>query len=838
MGQGKLVDVDPHPGVLYCSNQSESMICTDDAGATWHDIEYFRGRYRKAVLLSSSGKATGNTVRVPPPEPHQKKPPQQPSGPGPHEVILGVQINGRPEGDSARLLQGEDGKLYVPSDLIAQWRLQVFQGQSMRMGGQTYYRLDDMNGVKWQIDPATQMLSLTVLPSAFAPTTFNLSLREQLEAQHPAPALFLNHQLLYTYQQGTSTQPDNTALGGLFEAGFVSSLGVMTSRFADRNFNIAIAPIRLDSKLAREFPDHMALLTIGDSISAANTWSRQVTYGGISWKSDFATQPSFIPVVLPNVQGQVTQPSTVDIFVNGVRTSQQKVDPGPFTINNIPVINGQGDVQMVVTDVLGRQQVITQSFISAQELLRPGVNAYTYEGGILRRNFGIASSEYGSLFAEGQQRHGFSDRFTGDARVEVSGRQQTGSVGVEYGIASFGIIGGGVALSESGLGPGGLAYLLVQRRARRLGYAGSVQVADSAFQQLGMAVGERAPKLQGQFQVTEALGSRASIAVGYLRQENRTFVNNIQAPKPDFAGISSSFSVRMGKVFLSAAANLSNSSKSASSATLSLVVPLGGRTLASSSTTIQRDGSQLTSVQYAQQPPLGTGYGYRLRGDIGDQSSQRRVEGDFTYRANTGTYELDASEIASAMNTRFMETGGFLMMGGHVVPSQWLNSSFVLVDVPDRPGIKVFANNQYIASTSWRGLAVLPVLAPYSKNVVRLDDQGVPVDLGIDLDEKTVVPMSRSGAVLKFKAIRFTGASFQLVTEKGVPVPNGAEVTVGAFGTIYNVALRGEVFIPNISFPAHLHVRWANQRCDANVDSAKTSEPLPHIGPVTCKEIQ
>jgi outer membrane usher protein len=828
-GQTQLVDVDPHSGVLYCSNQSNSMQCTDDAGVTWHDIQYFRGRYRKAVLLSTAGKATSQTVRVPPAEPAQGKKPAEPTQPGPHEVMLGVQINGR-TADVVRLLQGEDGKLYVPADVIAQWRLQVLQGRSVGFNGKTYFALDAINGVKWQIDPASQMLSLTVLPSAFAPTTVDASFREGLEATRPQPGLFLNHELVYTH---ASSQ---TSLAGLFEPGFFSALGVLTSRFAEHDFTSSIAPIRLDTKLAREFPDRMALLNVGDSVSAVNTWSRQVTYAGISWASDFATQPTFVPIVLPNLQGQATQPSTVDLYVNGVRTSQQKVDPGPFTINNIPVISGQGDVQMVVTDVLGRQQIVTQSYISAQELLRTGVNAYTYEAGILRRDFGTTSFQYGSVFAEGQQRHGFTNRLTGDGRVEVSGKRQTGSLGAEYGITPFGILGGGVVLSHSNLGSGGLAYVALLRRARRLGYSGTMQVASSTFQQLGMAAGERAPKLQAQIQVTEALGTRTSVAVGYLRQENRTFVNNVQAARPDFSGISSSFSVRMGHhVYLTAAANLSNSFRNASSATLSLLVPIGKKTFSSATSTIERDGSQLTTVEYTRQAPVGPGYGYRLRSDIGDQSNQRRVDGDFTYQTSTGKYDMEASEIASQVAERFTETAGLAFLGGHVVPSQWLNSSFAVVEVPEMSGVEVFSNNQYVAKTGWRGLAVLPTLAPFAKNVVRLDDQGVPVELAMDLEDKTVVPMSRTGTFLRFKANHMAGALFQLMTDKGDPVPVGAEVTLDNFGTIYNTALRGEVFIPNISFPADLHARWADQRCEAHVESANTSEPLPRIGPVTCK---
>ncbi|HXB20075.1 MAG TPA: fimbria/pilus outer membrane usher protein [Candidatus Solibacter sp.] len=817
------------PGVLYCTNESGPLLCSDDTGVTWHDPSEFQGRYKKAWLLAQ-GRAKSSTVpvttEVKPAEP-QKKPvsPQPPLGP--HEVVLAVQINGRQASDFARLVQMEDGKVYAPADLIAQWRLRAPTGRTVTVGGQTFYSLDGLSGVKWQINHTDQTLALNVPSSAFTQTVLNASYQDTPEAARPNPGLFLNHQLVFSHLDRNST------LAGLFEAGFFSKLGVVTSRFAERDFTTAIAPIRLDTKLVREFPHQMAVLTIGDSISAINPWSRQVTYGGVRWASDFTTQPNFIPIVLPNLAGQAAQPSTVDIFVNGVRTSRQQVDPGPFAIHNVPVITGQGDVQMVVTDILGRQQVITQSYISARELLRPGVNEYAYEAGSLRRNFGTTNAQYGAAFFEGTHRHGFTDRFTLDGRLETSGRQQTGGVGVEYGVFPFGIIGGGVAGSHSDLGPGALGYMVVQRRARHLGYSGTLQIASSTFQQLGMIANERAPRLQAQFQVSEALGSRSSFSVGYLRQENRAFLNGVQPLRPDFSGISSAFSVRVGsRMYLTAAANLSHSFKDASSATVSLIVPLGGRSIASATGNFQQNGSNSGTMEYTQQAPVGSGYGYRVRTDYTDHS---RVDAGFTYQTDNGTLELESSDDRSRINSRLTETGGLVMMQGHVVPSRWLNNSFAIVQVPDTPGVKVFANNQYIAKTSWRGLAVLPVLAPYNKNTVRLDDQGVPINLGIDFDERTVVPMSRSGVFLKFKATQITGALFQLVTEKGEPVPLGAEVTAGGSSTIYTVALRGEVFLPEVTFPVRLIVHWADQQCEAAVEGANTSEPLPKIGPVPCK---
>jgi outer membrane usher protein len=746
----------------------------------------------------------------------------------PREVSLAVKINGRPVSDFARLLQMGDNRFYAGGDLLQQWRLRLPAADAWSVGDQTVYRLDELPGLRASLNQAEQVLSLDVPAADFTGSQFNGMWREPLPVDHSSPGLFLNHQLQYTYT------PQQSTMAGLFEAGFFSPLGVLTSRFTSRDFLSSPTPLRLDTQLTREFPDDRAALTVGDAVSSSGPWARQVNYAGIRWASDFSTQPYFMPMVLPSLAGSAAEPSTVDIYVNGLRTYRQQIDAGPFAIQNVPVMTGEGQLQMVVTDVMGRQQVITQSYINAQQLLRSGVNEYTYEAGSLRSNFGTASADYGAGFFAGSERHGFSNRLTVDGRLEASWQQQTLGLGLDYGWRSLGVLSGGFAASHGTLGPGGLAYLMFQHSSRIFGYSGSVQVANSTFEQLGMTTGERAARLLGEFQVTRNFGRRGSVSLGYLRQENRPYVDLVQPTRPDFAGVSTTFSFRVAnRAYLTAGTNLSYSFKDASSATLSLVVPLGPRTTMLANSSLQQGGTPASTFEYLKQLPIGNGYGYDLRTDVDDHS---RVDGTFMAQNNEGTYELEtAQQQGTGISSRFTETGSLVFLHDRIMPAQWLNNSFAVVDVPDTPGVKVYTNNQYIASTSYRGLAVVPNLVPYNQNTVRLDDEGVPVDLGMDFSEKSVVPMSRSGVFLTFKATPVNGALFKLVTEKGQPLPVGTEVTVNAAPMVYSIAYRGEVFVSEVSFPAHLHARWGEQRCEAVVAAAPGNKPLPRIGPVTCK---
>ena len=74
---------------------------------------------------------------------------------------------------------------------------------------------------------------------------------------------------------------------------------------------------------------------------------------------------------------------------------------------------------MVVTDMMGRQQVASMSFIAMPQLLRKGVNDYTYEAGMLRNGFGFKSFAYQSWFVEGTHKRGLTDSLTLNLRGEV-----------------------------------------------------------------------------------------------------------------------------------------------------------------------------------------------------------------------------------------------------------------------------------------------------------------------------------------------------------------------------------------------------------------------------------
>ena len=77
---------------------------------------------------------------------------------------------------------------------------------------------------------------------------------------------------------------------------------------------------------------------------------------------DFAVRPDLVTYPLPQFAGEAAVPSSVDLFINGYKSESALLQPGPYTLTNVPFINGAGEAVVVTTDALGRQVSTTVPF--------------------------------------------------------------------------------------------------------------------------------------------------------------------------------------------------------------------------------------------------------------------------------------------------------------------------------------------------------------------------------------------------------------------------------------------------------------------------------------------
>ncbi|MDB9734787.1 fimbria/pilus outer membrane usher protein [Porticoccaceae bacterium] len=640
-----------------------------------------------------------------------------------------------------------------------------------------------------------------------------------------SPGGFLNYDVSANHAQG------QTSTSGLLELGGFAGWGTVQTRLLARDLNGKATAVRLDTTWTRDQPLEVASLRVGDAISGTSSWGGAVRFGGVQWSTNFSTQPGFIAFPLPGVSGEAALPSTVDLYVDSALRMSREVPSGPFSIQDLPVTTGQGDARLVVRDILGREQVITQPFYATPRLLKPGLQEYSYELGFVRRNFGTDSNNYGRPLAVGTHRLGITKHFTGELHGELLGHQQTVGLGGVLMWPAAGVLSGSFAASHSDRGVGGLLELGFQRQGRYFSFGANTQLASQRFAKLGLEPEALAPRQISQMFVNLATTDYGSFRANYTQQAFRDRTGN----KILSAGYSRKVG-RQGNLTASVTRLLSGDAKTTFN--LSFSLPLGNRTNASINTSAQ-PGREQAVLQVSRGVPAGSGLGYRLAAGVGD--SDRRAA-EVSAQNGIGAYNLAVDQFQGQAAFRGSASGGVAFLGGSAFLSRRITDSFAVVQVPDYSGVGIYADNQLVARTDADGNALLPRLRPYQKNTVRIEQADLPLDAQIDAVQLDAVPYFRSGLLLKFPVKRSRGALLTIVLENGEPLPAGAQVQIIGDNVEENEAfptgLRGEVYLTGLAVSNRLRVTWREQSCEFMLPFPESTDPLPDLGTYICTGVE
>jgi outer membrane usher protein len=739
------------------------------------------------------------------------------------EVFLAVLINQQPQG-IVFLLRSDD-RLFAGAQDLRRWRLRLPDTAPLTHYGEDFFALDALAGLLYAFDESSQALTVQAPPSLFDATRLKGTVTNFSAPTPASPGGFLNYDVSANHAQGRTTT------SGLLELGGFSGWGAGQTRILARDLDGHASAIRLDTTWTRDQPMQLASLRVGDAISGTSSWGGAVRFGGVQWSTNFSTQPGFIAFPLPGVSGEAALPSTVDLYVNSALRMSREVPSGPFSIQDLPVTTGQGDARLVVRDILGREQVITQPFYATPRLLKPGLQEYSYELGFVRRNFGTDSNNYGRPLAVGTHRLGITKHFTGELHGELLGHQQTLGLGGVLMLPAAGVLSGSFAASHSDRGVGGLLELGFQRQGRYFSFGAKTQLASQRFAKLGLQPEELAPRHISRVFVDLATSDHGSFTANYTQQAFRDRQGN--------KILTASYSRKVGRLGnLSASVTRLLSGDAKTTFYLSFSVPLGNRTNASISTSAQ-PGREEARLQVSRSLPAGSGMGYRLVAGAGD-SDQRAVE--VKLQNEVGTYTLLADQSLSQTAFRGSASGGVAFLGSSAFLSRRITDSFAVVQVPDYSGVGIYADNQLVARTDADGNALLPRLRPYQKNTVRIEQADLPLDAQIDAVQLDAVPYFRSGLLLKFPVKRSRGALLTVVLENGEPLPAGALAQIIGDNVeengVFPAGMGGELFLTGLTASNRLRVTWLEQSCEFMLPFPESTEPLPHLGTYICTGVE
>ncbi|MCX7173360.1 MAG: fimbria/pilus outer membrane usher protein [Proteobacteria bacterium] len=741
-----------------------------------------------------------------------------------HERLLLVDINRQQLDQAVLVLEDPAGTLYLWRQDLLRWRFRPpAASAAIEYQGEKFFPLSALSDVSHVYDSKALTLLIEVRPGAFDSTRLTTRYDHLLPPVKPGPGGFFNYDL------AASHSADSTQRAGQFELGFFNGSGVGTSNLLAENLGSHTRLTRLDTTWTVDNPEKLQTLRLGDAVNAPGAWGRPVRFGGIQYGTNFATQPGFVSFPPQSAVGQAVLPSTVDVFINNTLVSRQSVPPGPFSISNLPLVNGAGEVQLVVRDLLGREQIVTRPFYASPTLLREGLKTFSYEFGRVRDNFGIDSNNYGSWLGSGTYRRGVSENFTAEAHAEAMPGQATVGAGGDYLITRIGTLSSYLVGSHGKPGNGGMVLLGIDRQALPWSLGARTQWASSGFAQVGQATPLPPPVHSSSASLSYSAGSGGSIGFAYVGQHNRD--------QADTRIATLSYSVSLGTIgtfMISALRSFTGDMSTSIFALLSL--PLDASTNLSFSSQSVRGGSTANSNDFTitlqHNLPMGEGSGYRLQ-----QRSDGAREASYSYQNNVGTYVLDAAQAQGSTATRLSVSGGVAFLGGNAFPSRRIDQSFAVVRIPDYPNVRILADNQPAGRTDANGNALIPRLRAYDINVISIDQRDLPMDAEIGAVKVEAVPYFHSGIDTRFPIKRSRGATLSIQLEDGQPLPVGAALQQVGRNEVFLVGYAGEVYITGLGATTRLIASWHGQSCEFNVRFTPSADPLPDLGIFICKGV-
>src|SRR5476649_771973 len=177
---------------------------------------------------------------------------------------------------------------------------------------------------------------------------------------------------------------------------------------------------------------------VGDFVSNSLTWSNSARMAGLRISRNFSVRPDLVTYPLLQYSGTAAVPTTVDLFLNGFKASSNNLNSGPFTLTNVPYINGAGEATVVTTDALGRQVSTSVPFYVSNTLLRSGLSDFDLSLGAVRQNYGISDADYSDAAFSGIYRYGITDYLTLSSHGEATNGLALGGLGADIAVGHWG----------------------------------------------------------------------------------------------------------------------------------------------------------------------------------------------------------------------------------------------------------------------------------------------------------------------------------------------------------------------------------------------------------------
>lgn len=687
--------------------------------------------------------------------------------------------------------------------------------------------LDSVHGLEYRYARDTQRLYLN------APADLLTAPAEQLNASEAAllptdpalPAALLNYDL-----HGTLLDGGGRSLGAFGDVRISGLSGVLEGsllgNYANRTAGGDSRTVRLDTSWS--WPQRGSLINVvaGDSITGALSWTRATRFGGLQVRRDFALQPDLITFPVPAFRGQAALPSSVELYVNGLRQYSGEVAPGAFQLNTAPLINGYGQAQVVLTDALGRRTTIDFPFYTTGQLLKPGLSDWSLEAGYVRRHYAQTSFDYDHRLAgSGTLRYGLTPLLTLETHAEGASGLVSGGAGAVLGVGTAGVFNAAAAGSRADGAVGWQYQLGYAWRYRWFNLALDHVQASSEYRDLASFASPLPARRRDSATMGFTLGAAGSLGASYLQ------LDQPGSGASRYASLFYTLSfAHNASLYASATRDLDGGR---SVYQLGISVDLG-RSIYGSAAFTRNAGSTLLQTSLNRPVPGDGGYGWNLRAQGGGGGANG--EADASWLGRWGQIGGGALSYNGSAQAYADLAGAAVLLRQGLFLSRTVDDAFALVSSDGVGGVPVLLENRPIGKTDAAGYYLLTPLNAYQRNRVSIDPMQLAGDLELTHEVREVVPQDRAGALVRFDIRRPQAAVITLRDAAGAPLPLGSRVVAVGGAQPALVGYDGMVYLEGLSAHNELQVTTPEGRaCRATFDYRPEKGRIPRIGPLECR---
>ncbi|MGY4289604.1 outer membrane usher protein [Bradyrhizobium sp. LM2.7] len=370
--------------------------------------------------------------------------------------------------------------------------------------------LNQLPGVTYRVDEATQSVAITAPDRARVP--YSVNLRPAFDESIPPPQRNYGGVLNYTLfasSDGPFWRDLKTFQGvsGAFDARVFSPYGTLSQSLIASTGSPSIDNfVRLDTKWTYSDMDQLITYRAGDVISGGLSWTRPYRLGGLQMQRSFGLRPDLVTMPIPSLSGSAAVPSTLDVYSQNAKVFSGPIPPGPFQLTNFPIVTGAGTASVVVSDALGRQAVTTLPFYASNQLLREGLYDFSGELGFARRFYGIESDNYDPRpMASLSARYGLTNWLTLEGHAEAGEGLFNGGAGATFSLGPIGVASLAAAGSQTGGRTGGLLNASLEMAYRGVSFYARTQRTIGDYEDIASVT---APVLDPKFKEFSYLSAR------------------------------------------------------------------------------------------------------------------------------------------------------------------------------------------------------------------------------------------------------------------------------------------------------------------------------------------